>query len=119
MATKILSGDAIEYSCIPLRKEDYDSWMVENDPEPCVLGVVSKGFFYPAEDLTIQCKNHWSLPILENYYEKHWIIIAKHPGHVLTPMAEITNQDIYTVQKYDVWYTPSGLAAVVTEVDED
>ena len=119
MANKILSGNAIEYSCVMLRKEEYDSWMVENNPESEVLGVVSNGIYHPAEDLTLNCKVHWCLPILQNYPCKRWIILAKHPGHVYTPMAEITSQDIYTVLSYDVWYTESGLAAVITEVDED
>lgn len=119
MATKILNGDAIRYSCIMLTKEEFKSWMADNNPEPDVLGVVANSYYYPAEDLTIECKNHWSLPILDYYPQKHWIILAKHPGHVYSPMADITGQGIYQVMAYDVWNTEAGVVAVATDVDQD
>lgn len=118
MATKVLDGSEIKYSCIMLSEEDYES-LLADIPDTSIVGVVSKGVYHPSEDFSLNITKHWILPILDYYPHKNWIILAKHPGHVYYPMSDITGQAIYQVMSYDAWHTEAGIIALVTDTDED
>ena len=118
MATRILESSSIKYTCVMLSAEDYESFIADV-PDKCVLGVVANGVYHPAEDLTLHCATHWSLPILDSYRDKFWIILNKHPSNVYTPMSDITGQDLYVVREYDAWRTDLGNIAVATHIDMD
>ena len=119
MATMIVCGKEIEYTCIKLQDDEYER-MLLGDSYTSVLGIARNGFYYPAEDFSIQCKKHWSISVLQTYTHNTWVIVAKHPSDVYYPMTDITQQDIYHVLEYDIWMTEEGFpVAVATTVDMD
>jgi hypothetical protein len=117
MASKIVTGSKINYTCIPIDDESYQ--YATTDIHPSVYGCILDRTYYPAEDPTQACANDWTLPVVSSYNRRHWVIINKHPSDVYYPMTHIVMQDHYVVKKYDIWDSDVGLVAVVTETDED
>lgn len=112
---KLITGSEIVYSCICITSMEYEYAI--QDIDTSVHGFVVDGVFKPAEDVTLNCKKDWCLPILEGYTQKYWIVIKKHPGELYMPMSDITQQANYTACTYDIWQSEVGLVAVVTEAD--
>ena len=115
MATKILCGSEIMYTCAPLDTDSYENAIC--DIHPSVYGFVVEGVYRPAEDTSLKCKKDWSLSVVEPYNIQHWIILNKHPSEIYYPMSDLTNTT-YTVLTYDVWRSDAvGPVAVVTETE--
>ena len=117
MATKIVTGSEINYTCVCIDEESYQN--ATADIHTSVYGFVSDRKYYAAEDVTQACANDWTLPVVASYNKRRWVIINKHPGDVYYPMADILMQDHYVVMTYDIWDSDVGLVAVVTEEDID
>ena len=114
---KLITGSEIAYSCVIIDMNRYQSAIIDIDPS--IYGFVVNGIFKPAEDVTLNCKKDWCLPIVQSYNQEYWAIINKHPGDLYSPMCYITGGGLYRVVTYDIWQSGKGLVAVVTETDED
>ena len=115
MATKLVTGAEIMYTCVPIDTDSYENAIC--DIHSSVYGFVVEGIYRPAEDTSLACKNDWSLSVVESYNLQHWIILDKHPSEIYYPMSDITNTT-YKVLTYDVWRSHLvGPVAVVTETE--
>lgn len=117
MASKIVTGSKINYTCVCIDEDSYKNAIA--DIHESVYGFILDRKYYPAEDITQACANDWSLPVVSSYNRRHWVIINKHPSDVYYPMSDILMENHYVVMKYDIWDSDVGLVAVVTEEDID
>ena len=119
MATKILSGeDNIQYTCINIKQKDYGR-MIADKPHTSIIGIVNNGLYHPSEDFSIECKNHWSLPILESYKDKTWVIIENHPSNIYA-IRDTNQEDTFNHIEYDMWLTENNIyVAIATNRDID
>ena len=115
-AKKIISGSEIAYSCIVIDADRYQNAIIDMDPS--IHGFVVNSIFKPAEDVTLNCKKDWCLPIVQSYNQEYWVVIKKHPGDLYFPMSYITGQGGYRAVTYDIWQSEAGLVAVVTEAED-
>ncbi len=115
MASKIINGENIGYSCIVIDADRYYEAIIDIDPS--IYGFVVNGILRPADDVSLKCRNDWCLPVVESYNHEYWAIINRHPGELYCPY--LTGEGSYHVVKYDIWRSRVGLVAVVTEASHD
>lgn len=128
MTTLISSYKDIKFTILPcqLNTEDQEGLLNYSCPE--VLGYVTydkKTDTFTAiclkADVYTQCKNHWSLDILNDSYkyDQSWILFSCPPVNVPRVFRGILNGDLIRIDAWDTWSIEGKMAkaALITNYE--